>query len=158
MVAALYDELRLSVFAYLSRLVDDPDQAEELTLETFLRAYRARGSLRLVINRRAWIYRIATNLAHNAWRRSRRFRWLPLREAEWLSTPAPSPRVEERSLIEDVLGALPVPYRVPLLLFSHYGFSVAEVAEVMGIGPGAVRTRLYRARELFRVQYERENR
>jgi RNA polymerase sigma-70 factor (ECF subfamily) len=48
---------------------------------------------------------------------------------------------------------LPVRYRAPLLLYSHYGFSVREVAEVLEISEGAVKTRLHRAREAFRRLY-----
>jgi DNA-directed RNA polymerase specialized sigma24 family protein len=49
------------------------------------------------------------------------------------------------------------PYRAPLLLYCHYGWSVGEVAAALGINEGAARTRVYRAREMFRQAYERGN-
>ena len=65
--------------------------------------------------------------------------------------------VIQESKAEEALAALPAAYRAPLLLYSHYGFKVSEVAEVLGVNEGAVKTRLYRAREMFRRAYDRED-
>jgi RNA polymerase sigma-70 factor (ECF subfamily) len=159
LVAWLFDQYQAAIFAYISRLVGDRAWAEELTQETFLRVFDARDRLSEVVNQRAWVYRIATNIAFNALRRRRRFAWLP-----WRAAHAPSlhemnaaEQVGQRAAIEAALAALSPKYRAPLLLFSHYGFTLREVAEALGIGEGAVKTRLYRAREMFRRAYEREN-
>jgi len=111
-----------------------------------------------VIDRRAWLYKIATNLALNAVKRRNRFAWLP-----WFSLdidhPAPddTEHVGERSVVETALGEVSPTYRAPLLLYCHYGLSTVEVARALGINEGAARTRIYRAREMFRQAYERGN-
>jgi RNA polymerase sigma-70 factor (ECF subfamily) len=158
-VVVLFEQYHTAVFAYLYRLVGDREWAHDLTQETFLRLFRARNRLPQVENRRAWIYRIATNLAFNALKRHRRFAWLPWRSADVAYLTAPDPTQEsDRSLaVARALAQLPPHYRAPLLLHSHYGFSVREVARALNISKGAVKTRLYRAREMFRQVYEGED-
>jgi RNA polymerase sigma-70 factor (ECF subfamily) len=69
-----------------------------------------------------------------------------------------SERVELEDAIERALASLTPQYRAPLLLFSHYGFSVAEIAQILGISEGAVKTRVYRAKEMFQQAYARGSR
>jgi len=159
LVGGLFEEHRSAVFAYVYRLVGNREWAEELTQAAFLRVYDARARLPEVRNRRAWIYRIATNTAFNALKRWRRFLWLPWHEADVapLGRSDSAEQVEGQTLVEQALLALAPKYRAPLLLYSHYGFSVGEVAEALGIGEGAVKMRLSRAREMFRGAYQRES-
>lgn len=159
LVADLFEQYHTAVFAYLYRLVDDREWAHDLSQETFLRLFRARRQLLQVENQRAWVYRIATNLAFNALKRRRRFAWLPWRNTDTahLAVPDPSEQAHRRVAVERALAELPPHYRAPLLLHGHYGFSVREVAEALGISEGAAKTRLYRAREMFRQVYEGGN-
>lgn len=159
LVADLFEQYQRVVFAYLYRLVGDSEWAHDLTQETFLRLFRARHRLPQVENRRAWVYRIATNVAFNALKRRRRFAWLPWRSTDSLHLAAPDPaeQADRRVAVERALAELPPHYRAPLLLHSHYGFSVREVAEALDISQGAVKVRLYRAREMFRQVYEGGN-
>ncbi len=159
LVVALFEQYHTAIFAYVYRLVGNREWAHDLTQDTFLRLFRARNRLPQVKNQRAWIYRIATNLAFNALKRHRRFAWLPWRSADVAHLTVPDPTEEsDRSLaVERALAQLPPHYRAPLLLHSHYGFSVQEVAQALNISKGAVKTRLYRAREMFRRVYEGED-
>lgn len=158
LVAELFGEHRSAIFAYIWRLLGEREGAEELTQETFLRLFNAREQLPGVINRRAWIYRIATNLCLNAIKRRRRFAWLPWHagEVSVLQAPDSAEQVSKRDTLEIALCAVSPQYRAPLLLFARYGFTISEVAETLGISEGAVKTRIYRAREMFRAAYERE--
>jgi RNA polymerase sigma-70 factor (ECF subfamily) len=158
-VAELFEQHRGAVYAYLARMTRNAELAEELTQETFLKVHAARGRLPDIENPRAWIFRIATNTCLTALKRNRRFRWLPWESAEgqggWpgrRSDGAPGDLIE-RDAVERGLGALTEEYRAPLLLFSHYGFKIAEVAAVLGISEGAVKTRIYRAKEMFLRAY-----
>lgn len=159
LVAELFEQHRAAIFAYICRLTADASLAEELTQETFLRVFEARARLDQVVNLRAWVFRIATNTTFSALRRRRRYAWLPWEAAE--KTPAHSQDIVERvglaDAVEAALASLAPPYRAPLLLFSHYGFSVAETAEILGISEGAVKTRVYRGKEMFQQAYRREN-
>lgn len=159
-VAALFEAYHEAIFAYLYRLLDDSEWAHDLTQETFLQLHRTRRRLQEVENERAWIYRIAGNLAFNALKRRRRFAWLPWREgdAPQLLADGPAQRLQEKGPVARALAALSPTYRAPLLLYSHFDFSVREVAQVLDISEAAVKTRLYRAREKFRRAYENEER
>jgi RNA polymerase sigma-70 factor, ECF subfamily len=160
MVAGLFDQFQAAIFGYLCRLTDDRNLAEELAQETFLKVFQARGRLAEVENQRAWLYRIATNTAFSALRRRKRFAWLPWSAAEELRPASgdPAEQVSTWNIVESCLCSLSLRYRAPLLLYAYDGLSVREVAQVLGISEGAVRTRVYRAREMFEQAYERENR
>ncbi len=159
LVVVLFEQYHTAIFAYVYRLVDDREWAHDLTQETFLRLFRTRDRLPEVENQRAWIYRIATNLALNALKRHRRFAWLPWRSGDvaHLTQPDPTEGADQSLAVERALAELPSRYRAPLLLHSHYGFSVKEVAQALNISRGAVKTRLYRAREMFRQVYQGED-
>jgi RNA polymerase sigma-70 factor (ECF subfamily) len=157
-VAELFEQHRSAIFAYLARMARDADLAEELTQETFLKVHAARDQLPGIENPRAWIFRIATNTCMTALKRNRRFRWLPWEGAAGVerASRGHAARIIERDAVERALAALSEAYRVPLLLFSHHGFRVAEIAVILGISEGAVKTRLYRAKEMFLRAYQRE--
>ncbi len=160
LVAELFDCHHSAIFAYLYRLCGAREWAEDLLQETFLRAFNARQRLPHVANRRAWLYRIATNVAFTALRRQRRFIWLPWRHTDdpALSRPDAGEQVGRGNAVERALATLPPDQRALLLLHNHHGFSMSELAEALAIREGAVRTRLCRARERFRRAYEREER
>ncbi|CAN5818486.1 N/A [soil metagenome] len=157
-VSSLFEAYAQPVCAYIHSLVGDWPLAHDLTQETFLRLYDTRARLVQVHNPRAWVYRIATHVALNERKRRKRFAWLPWHDAEQTGpTIAWSPVESEfdaRDAVERALAALPQDYRAPLLLYSGYDFSVREIAEALEITESAVKTRLHRAREMFRKVYD----
>ena len=157
-VIVLFDAHHQAIFGYLYRMVgNDRELAEELTQETFLKAFEARQQLPDIANPRAWLYRIATNLARNAQKRRRRFRWLPW--ARGMTDQGSGDGMKGTDLrldLEQALEKLPSSLRAPLLLSVVQGLSSQEIAEVLQISPGAVRTRIYRAREQLRHLLQEE--
>lgn len=158
LAAHLFERHHVEVFAYLVRMVHDREWAQDLAQETFVSAYRQRSQLAGLQNPRAWLYRVATNLALNALKRRQRFAWLPW---EWhegrISSPDLIEAVSRQSQVEAALASLSPDQRAALLLYAHYGFKVAEVAEALNLTEGAARMRLQRAREQFRVAYRKED-
>lgn len=73
LVSRLFELHHGEIFGYLNRMVANRELAQDLTQETFLQAHRARGRLPEVLDQRAWLYKIATNLALNALKRRNRF-------------------------------------------------------------------------------------
>ena len=152
----LFRAYQRPILNYLYRLLGDVSQAEELAQDVFLRAYRALGRLSPEANQRAWLYRIATNAAYDHLRRRKLIQWLPLlgkEEQELRAEGDPEGTVVEREAVQRALAQIPLKYRVPLVLFSVQGYSTKEIGEILGISEGAVKTRLYRAREKFREVY-----
>ncbi|MEZ4707052.1 MAG: RNA polymerase sigma factor [Caldilineaceae bacterium] len=158
LVVELFHQHGTAVCAYVQCLVRDWELAHDLTQDVFLQLYRTRARLAHVENPRAWVYRIASHVAFNELKRRRRFHWLPWRHADqqapltWIEHDE---NVERRVILEQMLNELPPDYRAPLLLYSSYGLSVREVAQALEISEGAVKTRLHRARAMFREIFER---
>jgi len=149
----LFVDHQTAILNYLYRMVGDPSKAEELTQDAFVKAYRAMSRLPADANVRAWLYRIATNTAYDHLRRKRLIRWLPLLEDRAAAVPEhsnPASTMGDREAVQQGLEQLAPDYRAPLLLYSVQGYSVREIADMLGISEGAVKTRLCRARAKFR--------
>ncbi len=151
----LFAAYRTPILNYLSRLLGDPAQAEDLAQETFARAWKARGQVPGLQNPRAWLYRIATNAARDHARRARLLAWLPLFHDEpALAVDGPEDTTLEAERMRCSLLKLAPDYRVPLVLYTCEEFSVAEIAAALGLSPDAVKQRLSRARQQLREAYE----
>lgn len=160
----LVRDLQRPILNYLYRLVGDRDLAEDLTQETYLRAYRALERLELAVDaearRRAWLYRIAHNAATDHLRRKSLLQWLPLdaprvRRRQDLGTD-PAADLASSDPVRRALARLSPEHREALILFNHDGLDAEEVAEVLRISPAAARKRRQRARDTFREIYEDE--
>lgn len=154
----LFRQYEESICSYLARLTGDPARAQELAQETFLRAYQALAKGERWDNPRAWLYRVASRLATDDYRRRRLLRWLPLWDDRVSRTGNGSveSRVTEKVDVQAALNALPPRYRVPLVLYVYEERTVAQIAETMGLSVSAVKMRLSRAREMFRQAYRQE--
>ncbi|MBN1579998.1 MAG: RNA polymerase sigma factor [Anaerolineae bacterium] len=149
----LFCEYEQPICSYLARLTGDLARAQELTQETFLRAYRALLRGARWDNPRAWLYRVASRLATDDYRRKKLLQWLPLLSTDPDPLPPVEARVSERQSVQQALDALSPKYRVPLVLYTSQHYSVGEVARILHISASAVKMRLSRAREMFRRVY-----
>ena len=153
----LFSDYQRPLVNYLYRMVGDSGQAEELAQDVFVRAFRALPRLADEANHRAWLYRIATNLAYDTLRRRRLVQWFALRDSDPDERAGGiADKLGEQQAVQRALMQLPETYRSALVLFSVQGYSVREISESLGISEGAVKTRLSRARERFRKAYENE--
>ena len=145
------------VYRFALRLSDDPHAAEDLTQETFLRAWRQRGRLRDARSARVWLFRITANLWRDRLRRGRSpvARAGPLADTEPARAPPPERLVagqEELSRALEALAALPPRQREVLYLSACEGLTTGEVAEVLGISADAAKANLSLARKKMRQQ------
>jgi len=149
-----------SIYRMLFRLVGSQQQAEDLAQETFLRLYRQRFPEGQEHNVRAWLFRVATNLAYNALRSGRRRERreeVAGREGMEEGNLSPDPaetalRSDERETVRQVLAGLR-PRQSQLLLLRYAGLSYRELAEVLEVAPGSVGTLLSRAEAAFEKAY-----
>ena len=121
------------------------EDAEDITQETFLRLVRASPAFRDEAHCRAWLLHVAMNCTQSLFRRPGRRKDLPLEEA----ANAAAPEGERGDVLEAVL-ALPEQYRAPVHLFYYEELTVEQIAKILGLREGAVRTRLSRARGMLR--------
>jgi RNA polymerase sigma-70 factor (ECF subfamily) len=153
---ALFHQYEGPICSYLAQLTGDLARAQELAQETFLRAYRAMERGERWDNPRAWLYRVASRLAANDYRRRKLLRWLPLRDDDLAPGPGLAEAAAERLAFQAALDTLPPRYRAPLVLSTYAGYRVAEIADVLDLGVSAVKMRLSRGRVKFRRAYERQ--
>lgn len=149
-----------AVFNVASRLVGSAMAAEEVTQDTFMRAYgaleRFRGG-----DFRPWLLRIATNRAYDELRRRKRapgsFEELAYEpEVEWSTlTGAEDPdaraeRLELAQILREALAQLPHDQRLAVVLSDVQGYDYVEIAAITGVPYGTVKSRLSRARGRLR--------
>ena len=142
------------VYAWIVRIVRDPGIAEDLTVETLWRIYRARHRFRPDGNFGAWARRIATNIALDHLRSKRpeqNFVAEPAREPE----PDPVLQRETREKIRQAFRRLPVKLQVAAMLALVEGQTYNEIAEALGTSAGAVKVRVFRAVRILRQQLSR---
>lgn len=148
---ALHGEL----FGFLARSTRDPAAAEDLLQEAFLRLTTEVRQGRVPDNVRAWLYRVASNLAISRGRRARiALRWISQYGAAEARSTSASPetgflRREQNSAMERALDRLPAPARVALVM-SGAGFSGRDIAAAIGRSDIATRTLMSRARITLR--------
>lgn len=153
------------VYNLVSRLVDDPADAADAVQEVFLKVFRKVGWFRGDSSLKTWIYRIAINEARNQrrWFGRHRQREVGLEPApgesagytNWLEDQQPSPfdlalDHETRALIEDALNEVSPAFRAALVLREIEGFSYEEIAEILEVSLGTVKSRIMRGREALR--------
>lgn len=150
----LFERYHAPILNYLHRMVGDRALAEDLTQDSFVKAYRALPNTRADLAFKAWLYRIATNTAISHLRRRKIVRWVPFLAGQDHSTGESIERsVTRRFDVEQALSRLPRHYTAVLLLRHYQGLSLAETAEALGITENAAKLRLFRARKSFAAAY-----
>jgi RNA polymerase sigma factor (sigma-70 family) len=135
---ALYHRWKEPVFAFLLRRTGARSAAEDAHQEAWLRLYRWRRRYDPTRPFRPWLYAIATNAGRDAYRPEPGLFLLPPAVA------APADPLETRDALVAALHALP-PRDRRLLLLEAEGFTPAEIAGILALNSGAVRTGLHRA-------------
>ncbi len=172
----LIGEFHQPVYGLIYRMVNDPSDAADTTQEVFLKVFRGMKHFHGESNLKTWIYRIALHEAAN------RRRWwfrhkaqetpmapIPADQSEFpgeerLADPGESPfeqfaHAEVSAAVERALRQVPEPYRTALILRDLEEMSYEEIAEVLGIMLGTVKSRITRGRDALRkklTEYVRE--
>jgi RNA polymerase sigma-70 factor, ECF subfamily len=138
-----YIELGPMLLAYFRRQGPLANSADDLVQETFLRAWRQRARWRAAVSPRAYLYGIARHVGLDALRR--------LRPSEPLDANVANEATvlddERLAQLRTVIARLPHVHREPLLLKLQQELSYAEIADVLGLPVGTVRSRLHYAIE-----------
>jgi len=156
---ALVEAHAPDLYRYACWLCHNRTLAEDLVQETLIRAWKALDQLRDADAARGWLITI---LRHECARHFARQQpeTVPLepegQEVQRASFDVSADLAESPDLqmLRQGMAALPVKYREPLLLQIIGGFSCEEIADQLGIRPGAVMTRLFRARQALRRRFE----
>jgi RNA polymerase sigma-70 factor (ECF subfamily) len=159
------------IYGLLFRLTENAEEARDLTQETFLRAFQNIAHFRGEADLKTWIYRIAINQARNRWRwwrRRRRDATFSLDESqdgskqpliatlvEGSRNPEEQTLAREREgVLRAALRSLSRSYRETVILRDIEGFTYEEIAAMLEISVGTVKSRLARGRQELRRRLE----
>jgi RNA polymerase sigma-70 factor (ECF subfamily) len=141
------------IYRFLVRLTRSQDDALELTQETFLHAYEALERWRPEARFTTWLFHIARNQAFDWLRRGKRVEFVALEDDDEATLPDPAPApdaaLETRQRfqgLERALARLPTEHREILLLREIEEMSYEDIAAVLEISLGTVKSRIARAR------------
>ena len=146
------------VFGYLRRLGADTALAEDLTQETYAKAWRGIGTLRKAASLRSWLLSIARN-EYFQWARGRSNEPAPIADPEESEAGGPDPEgavlLDERDLlVRRAVRCLDPGLRELVALHYFQGLSLREVGVVAGIPAGTAKSRIHRALERLRELLE----
>ncbi len=164
---ALVEQYQRALFNLCLRMLGSPEAAEDATQDAFIAAYRAvhrfRGSQgSSQAGFRAWLFRIGVNACYDELRRRRSRPALSLDQPRGesgltIDVANSGPTLEERAetaelggIIQEGLSALPSDQRLAVILRDVQGLDYAEIAQVMGVSLGTVKSRINRARSRLR--------
>ena len=148
-----------NVYNIALRMVGDPEDAADMTQETFIKAYRALSGFRGDSKFSSWLYRIASNVCLDFLRSRSRHPQVSLSGADEddrtaFELPDMSQNPEEQLMkklsmeaVRRGLGQLPEQQRQILVLRELGGLSYAELARILGLEEGTVKSRIFRARK-----------
>jgi RNA polymerase sigma-70 factor (ECF subfamily) len=146
---ALFRQHQKEVYAWIVRIVRDSGIAEDLTVETFWRIYKARARFDPAGNFRAWARRIATNAALDHLRHSRREIELP-EDLPAARAADPAIRRETQERLKQAFFQLPPKYRLVATLALVEEEPYDDIAEAAGISVALVKVRVFRAVRMLR--------
>ncbi|UCG58354.1 MAG: RNA polymerase sigma factor [Phycisphaerales bacterium] len=151
-------EMRL--FYYIRRLVEDEQDAWQVLQDTWVSVLGGIGKLRQPRTLPAWLYRIARNTAISHRRRNSIRQTLPLQDAapDGIEESADGPLFEDAEQVHYGLARISLHHREVLTLFFLQDLSTEEIADVLEIPRGTVRSRLYHAKRALKAILEREER
>src|SRR5438874_3498650 len=167
--ALLLHRYRSLLINFLYRMVRNREQAEDLAQEVFIRVYRARGEYVPSAKFTTWLFRIATNLALNSLRDHRHQKLetsidAPLADSESgderpFEVPDKHPTIEQelveesrKKMIRRAIEKLPEKQRAAVLLHKYQDLDYAEIAKILSCSESALKSLLFRAYEVLRVE------
>ena len=163
--AWLIDRFHQPVYGLVYRMLNDPADAADTTQEVFLKVFRGLRRFQGEASLKTWIYRIAIHEAanHRRWWFRHKGRETSMEQdaaratalTETLADPGHSPfenaaQEEVRAKVEAELGLVPEPYRSTVILRDIEGLSYEEIAEILEVSLGTVKSRLMRGREALK--------
>jgi RNA polymerase sigma-70 factor (ECF subfamily) len=158
----IFQRYERQIYGFIYRMMGNAEDANDLTQECFIRAYRALAQTSPDLNVSAWLHRIASNACLDVLRRRQRIRWLPweshkhehLLHGKPLDDPERNAISNETQVtVQRVLNLMSARNRMALVLREYEGMSCEDIGEVMGLSRSAVKSVLFRGREEFRKVY-----
>ncbi len=159
----LYNRYRRPVYHTALAITRDRQAAEEILQDCFVRAYAHMDRVDPSLPLSPWLHRIAVNLSYN-WATRRKSWWVSLEEVvEFLTASVcqqPERAAEQGEVqraVEKAIDGLDFKHRAVVILYFLQGFSLAEIAYILGCPEGTVKSRLHYACRKLRARLSRES-
>lgn len=141
-----------AVYNLCLRTLREPEEAKDASQEAFFKAFRALRTFRPGAKFSTWIFSIAYHACCDRLNRRRRYSDAEIPDR---ADPAPGPelqleRLDEASRLRAAIDALPEKYRTVITMYHLQGHQYEEIARVLGLPMGTVKTHLFRAKEQLR--------
>ncbi|HEX6484386.1 MAG TPA: RNA polymerase sigma factor [Ktedonobacteraceae bacterium] len=155
----LFERYNNQICTFMARMAGNDGIGCDLTQETFLKAWEALPSLRDPSRFVSWLYRIATNVAHDHQRRTRPSHWLPWdkdrkqKKVEEAIIAGPEEYIEEKELLKLALAHVSLTYRACLILYIVEELPQRQIAEQLGIKESCISKYVSRGLEELRRIY-----
>ena len=157
----LFDSFSTLVYNVSYRMLQNKQDAEDVTQEVFFQAYKSLGHFRAESQLSTWLYRIAVNRSLNHQRKRKLERWLSLdfgsdeKSAKYFdalgTTEESADSVMEKKdierIVQESINSLPDQQRITILLHRYEDLSYEEIAKIMGVTVASVESRLHRAKQ-----------
>ena len=176
--AELIRRYQQELFAFLARFVSDAAAADDLFQETFIQVHRNAGTFDAERRFRPWLFTIAANKARDHLRSTGRHaaqsldnvagkggnsgdgdgaKFIDLMDSGYAPPPRDLQRSEEVASVQQVLAGLPVHYREVLVMSYFHQFAYKEMADMLNIPLGTVKSRLHAALAAFAKSYKEQH-
>jgi RNA polymerase sigma-70 factor (ECF subfamily) len=149
----LVDRYKDRLLNVIGRMLSSREEAEDIVQETFVRVYQHRQSFNFQHCLSTWIYTIGLNLARNELRKRKKYKYYDItemqgNEAEFAVDPKLPSRLPQ--VLSDAIDSLPDKYRTAFMLRDVQEMPYEEVASVLSVPLGTVKSRVNRARMMLR--------
>ncbi len=148
----LVERYERAVYHLCLRTMRDPEEAQDCAQEAFFKAFRSLRTFKTGAKFSTWIFSIAYHACCDRLARRKRFTGDELPDNADLG-PGPAQLVEQReeaTALRAAIDALPEKYRAVITLYHLQGRQYEEIAEVLDLPMGTVKTHLFRAKDLLR--------
>jgi RNA polymerase sigma-70 factor (ECF subfamily) len=155
--AGIIEQYQLPITRYLYRLTGDWETARDLAQDTFIQAYKSILKTNFNTSFKAWLYKTATNSAHQHFRKHKPHKVVSTEATakdETLTARDNTGSIIENLTIREALLGVDKDRRTCLLLHFWEGLRYREIAEIIGISEDAVRKRVARGCQEFRKRYQ----
>ena len=162
----LIERWQRKIYAFICRYVGNSTDAQDLTQDTFTKAYRNLDRLADPARFPSWLYKIALNECRMRFRKERRVHSVPLQEEEGypgrpelaVETATPETELavqEEIELVREAFKELPEEQRAVILMKEYQGLKFHEISEILGIPLSTVKSRMYLGLKTLRKLMEK---
>ena len=153
LLGQIYNSYKKPIYNYFYRLTFNTHISEELTQDTFLRAFKYLNTFNNTASIKTWLFKIARNVYLTFIKKASGIREEAMPESQVIDQKDDYTNTDRRMLIDIVMTKLAEEERTLIVLRDINGFNYAEISDIMGYTEGQVKIRLHRARKRFRSFY-----